>query len=233
MGADGLGVGEVALFDGARGLLGRAVIRHIEHVLHVLGMVLRLVLVELLLVGQLDRACPVEELRRTVLTHVLELGCVDRACSLATAYAPGARSCLHAIVRKDLAVEEGEVVGAGPIEALVRVCVARELVDEVLRVLGTGQELIATPLSPGERLRPSQVVDQLAATTRTLVPLLQLFLHHVFGLGASTHQLRALRLRPADLSARTVWLAVHVVRAWLSLAGWLHFDELLLVCQRV
>ena len=87
-------------------------------------------------------------------------------------------------VCKDLAIEECQVVRAcSRREALVWIGVGTELVYDVLSVLRSCKELVRTVLSASsERLRPSQVVDELAATSRALVALLQLLLDDVLGL---------------------------------------------------
>jgi len=55
-------------------LLDERVITAVKHVLNVLGLVLRLVVCKLVLVRQLDRTCPIEELGCAVCGHILNLG---------------------------------------------------------------------------------------------------------------------------------------------------------------
>lgn len=75
LGADRLRVGEVSLLGPvliAR-LLDESVLATVEHVFNMLRVVLRLIVCKLVLVGKLDRARPIEELRGTICRHILDL----------------------------------------------------------------------------------------------------------------------------------------------------------------
>ena len=227
MGADGLRVGKVVfLLPELSRFFDRYFIIDIKHVLNVLRLVLRSIRVELLLVRQLDGASAIEELGRSVCGHVLELGSLKvSVLSLTASNAARTDALLHHTIRKDLAVEESQVIRARSREALVRVRVRLELIDDVLSVLGTCQELVRA-LSASIGLRPSQIVDQLTATAGAFVSLLQLFLDHVLCLGVPSHALAALRLRAPHLSSAVHLLTVAHSNALLSRV---HLNEVLLV----
>ena len=195
---------------------------------------------ELLLVRELDRACSVEELRSPVGGHILELGVVKlTAAALASiSNTARARALFHrtTAVREDFAVEEGQVVRICTVEALVRVCIRLKLIDDVLRVLCSGEELICS-LAARERLWASQVVYQLSAAARALMAFLKFFLHHVLGLRAASHTLTTLWLRPTYLSSAFTSSARHllliIVARLVRLLALAHLLELLLIREGV
>ena len=140
----------------------------------------------------------------------------------ATTHASRTRTLLKPIViGKDLAIEESQIVWTSPIEALVRVGVRRELVYDALSVLGTAtcQELICA-LTTRVRLRTGEVIDQLAATARALVPLLKFLLHQILRLWTSTAHLLLGKLGllgAADLSTDPIVISAARHREVVSL----------------
>ena len=91
-------------------------------------------------------------------------------------------AAFHVAICKDLAVEEGKVVRAGSSKALVTTWVRRELIHEILRIRGTGEELVSSALASRVRLGASEIVDQLSTASWTFMSLLKFFLDHIFGL---------------------------------------------------
>ena len=157
----------------------------VEHILDVLRVILRGIMVEFLLMRQLDWPGSVEELRGAIGTHVLKLESSIHVIASGSA-APTSLSDtrLLSTVRKDLAIEESEVVRAcSRREALVWIGVRTELIYNILSVLRSGKELVSTVLiASSERLRTSQIVDELTAAARALIALLKLLLDDVLGL---------------------------------------------------
>lgn len=156
----------------------------VEHILDVLRVILRGIMVEFLLMRQLDWSGPVEELRGSISTHVLKLESSIQA--IASGSAAPTSLCdtgLLSAVCKDLAIEESEVVRACSWrEALVRIGVRTELIYNILSVLRSCKELISTILiASSERLRTSQIVDELTAAARALIAFLKLLLDDVLG----------------------------------------------------
>ena len=156
----------------------------IEHILYVLGLVLRS-LMKLLLVRQLNWTCAIEELRRSICWLVLKLLVLVKASiSLATTDASWACAGLQYSISKNFAIEERKIIWICTVEALIWISIRRELIDNALSVLSACQELVCITLTSLKLVwrGPSQVIDQLSTTTGTLMSLLQLLLHHILSL---------------------------------------------------
>ena len=91
-------------------------------------------------------------------------------------------TAFHIAISKDLAVEEGKVVGAGSSKALVTTWVRRELIHKILRIRGTSEELVSSTLASRVRLGASEIVDQLSTASWTFMSLLKFLFDHVLGL---------------------------------------------------
>ena len=101
-------------------LLDERVVSAVKHVLNVLGLVLRLLACKLVLVGELNRTCPIEELGGTVSRHILNLrSAIREVLILATAYAAVTQAWLTRAVCEHFTVKEGQIIWACPCEALV------------------------------------------------------------------------------------------------------------------
>ena len=217
----------------------RSIISDIEHIFHMLRLVLRGAVVELLFVGQLNRARSIEKLRGTVGWHVLLEFVLVKPLLIGictTAYTTRARTWLQYAVSKDLAVEESQVVWTGSVKALIGVRIRWKLVYNVLSVLWTSKELICASLTSGELLGSGQIIDELAPAAWAFMTLLQLFLDHIFCLVSASKTITGQGLRSTNLPSTVQLLLLTIVSTLLSLLLLLlliHFGKVFLVSQRI
>ena len=139
-----------------------------------------------LLVRKLNGTSSIEELRSssTIRRLIVEFDTLELIGLGARADTPRAETWLHSLrVGENLRIEEGQIVGAGSVEALVGVGVGRKLVYYAVRILRSCKELVCALVATLElRMGTSQIVYQLSATAWTFMTFLQLLFHHILRL---------------------------------------------------